>query len=95
MNKEKQITLIIGEKIADKITKQEAVALKNSIKKLREESSCTIPPIHITDEIKIAGFNYEIKIDNDKKLVKNVNEDIKEKDLIKLIVDDIELICKE
>ena len=94
MSKEVEVTLILNEEIAEKVAQQEAFKLTNSIKNLRKESPFLIPPIHITDEIKIAA-GYEIRVDNKKVLEKKVLQDANEEDLVKIITADIEKICEQ
>lgn len=93
MSEEMKITVIVGEKIAQKVTAQEAYELIKGIKQLRKESPLTIPPIHITDETR-TGTDYEIRIENKTVLAKNTIENTNYADLVKMIRYDINEVCK-
>ena len=94
MNKEGKVTLIVGGEIAEKLVRQEAFEIRKGIKNLREESSCLIPLIHITDGTKIAT-DYEIRVEDKKVLVRSVLKDADIDELVKTITNDIEKVCKQ
>ena len=93
MTKETTVQLIIGSDIAEKLAKNEALAIRDSISKLRKESLVTIPLVHITDEIEIQKAEYEIRIGKDT-VLKCFSDSTNESDMINKIVKDLEYCCK-
>lgn len=89
-----QLELIIGENLAHELVKDDAIALVSRIKNLREQRDYTIPPVHITDEIKTGNNCYEIRV-SDKTVVKQEITEYKNVDvLIDGIIANLDNVCK-